>query len=306
MPRPKRDDFPGARHHVMSRGARKQCVFRDAQHCEIFLEALSHLPTRFAVTVHGYALMPNHFHLMLESGDGRLSRAMAYLLARYTVESNRLHGWDGPVFKGRFHSRPVYADEHWMHLLAYLHLNPIRARLEMRLGQYRWTSHQFYSVQKPPNWLTTGQLHEMLEPFGGYSEYVKEARSKKFEPPDGFDGIVFEARRTFEEHTPGRSMTEQKATPIPANIVLERVARAAGCQASELKLVRTGRAGNPGRIVAAHALVYTARLNHRETATLLDMSVTDVSRCLLKVRQVRPAQTELLRILEQWEEWKGI
>lgn len=304
MPRPKRDDFPGARHHVMSRGARHETVFRDARHYELFLEILAHLPIRFAVAVHGYSLMPNHFHLMLESGDARLSSAMAYLLSRYTVESNKLQAWDGPVFRGRFHSRPVYTDEHWTHLLAYLHLNPVRARLEMRLGQYRWTSHRFYNGQEPPPFLTTQELAQMLEPLGGYEQYLKEVRGRKSEPPDGFEGIVFEGRRSAEELSHKAPRTK-KAKALPSKVVLERVAMAADCTVAELKKIRMGRIGNPGRIAAAHALVYDARLSHNETARLLEMSVTDVSRSLLKVRQARSEQAELGRILEQMEQWRG-
>ncbi|HUT78334.1 MAG TPA: transposase, partial [Polyangia bacterium] len=111
----------------MSRGARRAPIFRDDIHCGLFLDLLSGLPERFGVDVHGYALMPNHFHLMLESGRGRISNAMAWLLSRYTVQVNRLHRWDGPLLRGRFHNRMVWHEQHWLHLLAYLHLNPVRA-----------------------------------------------------------------------------------------------------------------------------------------------------------------------------------
>jgi len=286
----------------MSRGARRQPVFRDPRHCELFLALLADLPPRFAVRIHGYALMPNHFHLMIESDEGRLSRAMSFLLARYTVESNRLHDWDGPVFRGRFHSRPVYADQHWMHLLAYVHLNPVRSRLEMRLGQYRWTSHRFYAgTGSPPAWLTTTELLEMLEPFGGYAVYLKGVRARREEEPEGFDAVVFAGRRKADAATPAPK-PRRLPMPVPAEVVLRRVAAVAGCPVAQLKVVARGRNGNPARTAAAHALVHDSRLSHRQIAALLNMSPTDVSRALLKVRNRTPGQEQLCRIVAELKE----
>ena len=85
--------------------------------------------------------MPNHFHLMVESVYGNLSDAMKLLSARHVQEMNRRPGWDGSLFRGRFHSKVVYEDAHWQHLLAYVHLNPVEARLAMTPTQYQWTSH---------------------------------------------------------------------------------------------------------------------------------------------------------------------
>jgi putative transposase len=288
----------------MSRGARREVVFRDTRHCELFLGILADLPERFAVNIHGYALMPNHFHLMLESEQGLLSRAMAYLLARYTVESNRLHDWDGPVFRGRFHSRPVYTDQHWTHLLTYMHLNPVRDRLEMRSGQYRWTSHRFYAGgEPPPVWLTTAELLEMLEPLGGYASYLKEVRARRAEAPDGFNAVVFGRRRGDGEGAP-KPRRKKKPLVAPVEMVLRRVASVAGCSLEELRQVQRGRIGNPARTAAAHALVCDSKLSHGEVAKILCMSPTDVSRALLKVRNRTLEQERLSRILEELEEFR--
>ena len=129
MSRPPRLDYPGARHHVMNRGARREAIFLDQQTCVRFLALLGTLPGRFGVRVHGYALMPNHFHLMLESTRGNLSRAMQYLSGEFVRRANARRSWDGPIFKGRFRNRVVETDAYWRDLLCYLHLNPIRAHL---------------------------------------------------------------------------------------------------------------------------------------------------------------------------------
>lgn len=174
MGRRKRIDFPGAHHHVMSRGARRQPVFLNEAHYALFLALLSELPERFSVAIHGFALMPNHFHLMIVSLFGFLSKAMAYLLSRYTMEVNKKHAWDGPLFRGRFHSLPVEREEHWMHLLPYLHYNPVRAGLVDKPNQWPWTSHRFYSGQlDPPPWLKIGTLEKNTIQLEGIT-YIKK------------------------------------------------------------------------------------------------------------------------------------
>ncbi|MDJ0766682.1 MAG: hypothetical protein QNJ97_27165, partial [Myxococcota bacterium] len=67
MPRTARIDYPGARHHVMNRGARGQTVFCNVDQCDRFLDLLGQAVSRYRIRVHGFAIMPNHFHLMVES-----------------------------------------------------------------------------------------------------------------------------------------------------------------------------------------------------------------------------------------------
>ena len=117
MPRPVRLDWPGCRHHVMNRGARREPVFLDDTACAAFVGFVSELPRRFGLLVHAYALMPNHYHMLVESTRGRLSDAMGFLGSRYALWLNARHrGWDGPVFRGRFRSVAVEREEHWHHL----------------------------------------------------------------------------------------------------------------------------------------------------------------------------------------------
>lgn len=184
--RPPRIDFPGARHHVMNRGARKAPIFTDTRSRELFLEVLSELPGRFGVGIHSYALMPNHYHLMLESRTGGLSRAMRHLGGTYTRRLNRHHAWDGPLFRGRFHSRLVDTDSYWRHLLLYVHLNPVRAGLTPpSVGE--WTSHRAYIGATPcPPWLTTADL---LQHYGrsGYLDAYEALCDNRSAAPAGFD-----------------------------------------------------------------------------------------------------------------------
>lgn len=104
MPRKPRVDFPGAWHHVMHRGARRAPIFRTDRDVLRFLRVLDETVSQFLIEVHAYALMPNHYHLLVRSVHGNLSPAMRHLNANYTQKANRVHRWDGPLFRGRFHT----------------------------------------------------------------------------------------------------------------------------------------------------------------------------------------------------------
>jgi REP element-mobilizing transposase RayT len=284
----------------MGRGARRAPIFKDERSCRLFLASLAEMPERFDIGVHGFALMPNHYHLMLESRRGNLSRAMAFLLSRFTVGINRLHeSWDGPVFRGRFHNRVVYLDQHWTHLLCYIHLNPVRARLAVKPEQARWTSHAYYVGKPAPAWLITSELLEMFEPLGGYPRYLRDLRAHRGDAPDGFDAAAFHGGRRMSDET----VREPPARPrtAPAQEILAMVAREAGVPTSVLARPAFGPTGNPPRLVAAYLLSCLGGLTHREVGRLLDMSDYDVSKALRKVSERRGSNDEVARIVEALE-----
>lgn len=188
MPRSTRLDFPGARHHVMNRTARREAMFVDDATCAAFVDTLAVLPREYGVRIHGFALMPNHFHAMLETPEGNLSRAMQALGARFTQVFNRSRAHDGPVFRGRFRSQLVTDDAYWAYLLAYLHLNPVRAGLAAGPADCLWTSHNAYVGAAPcPDWLTVDELRASLGGAGGVAAYVADVQIHRREAPPGFE-----------------------------------------------------------------------------------------------------------------------
>ena len=181
-------DFAGARHHVMNRGARRERIFLDDESRARFLDVLSEFPARFGVRVHGFALMPNHYHLMLELVTGDLPRAMRHLGGSYSQRLNRLHSWDGPLFRGRYHNRLVGTEAYWRHLLVYLHLNPERAGFA-EADAIHWTSHgACLGLTPPPVWLETNELQGVFGSRVAYLAYYNRIRGGQEEPPDDFDG----------------------------------------------------------------------------------------------------------------------
>ena len=115
MARPLRIDYPGAWHHVMNRGARKQPIFVSRGDRRRFLQLLSTAHDRFGIEVNAYVLMGNHYHVLIRSPDGTLSQAFHYIDGVHAQAFNRRHGIDGPLFRGRFRSHLV-EEEGYLHL----------------------------------------------------------------------------------------------------------------------------------------------------------------------------------------------
>jgi REP element-mobilizing transposase RayT len=121
----------------MNRGARRHPVFLSDDHCVLFLDCVGSASDRFALEVHAYVLMPNHYHLLVRSIRGNLSAAIQHLAGRFTREMNRQQGWDGPIFRGRFRSQFIEEESHLRQVVPYLHLNPVRAGLVVLPQQAR-------------------------------------------------------------------------------------------------------------------------------------------------------------------------
>lgn len=187
MARPLRIDFPGARHHVMNRASRREAFLHNDAACAMAIDVISEVPERFGARVHGYALMPDHFHLMVEVPRGNLSAVMQHVGARITQRYNCAMGFDGPLFRGRFKNRVVLDDAYWQHLLAYLHLNPVRAGLARRPEDCMWSSHNAYIGEALADWLTTEELLAMFGSSANIQRYIEDVRLRRLGAPSVFD-----------------------------------------------------------------------------------------------------------------------
>jgi putative transposase len=186
MARPTRLDIAGGWYHVVNRGIEKRTLFRGVFGYEHFIELLSGLPQRFGLRIHGYVLMPNHYHLQVETPRANLSRAIQWLNVSYSIWFNRKYQRVGPLFQGRFKAILHDYSTHGLTINKYIHLNPVRvralggherranpdgpaaselaaARLEA-LEAYPWSSYRYYGGKKKrPEWLTTETVLGLIE-----------------------------------------------------------------------------------------------------------------------------------------------
>ena len=102
MARPLRIEYAGAWYHVMNRGRRQDNIFSDRKDFEAFLVTLQEASEIFNFKVAAYCLMTNHYHLLVQTPNGNLSRAMRQINGVYTQRYNRRHRVDGQLFRGRY------------------------------------------------------------------------------------------------------------------------------------------------------------------------------------------------------------
>ena len=156
MARPIRLEFPGAIYHVTTRGYGDADIFTDDQDRQQFLTVLGEVVSRTGWVVHAYVLMDNHYHLLVETPDGNLSRGMRQLNGVYTQRFNGLHGSGGRVFQGRFKAILVERDVALLELCRYVVLNPLRLKAVKNINRYRWSSYRATAGEvQAPLWLST-------------------------------------------------------------------------------------------------------------------------------------------------------
>ena len=159
MSRPLRLEFCGALYHVTSRGDRGETIYEDDEDRERFLQILGRVVRDFNWICHAYCLMDNHYHLLIETRDGNLSRGMRQLNGVFTQASNRRHGCGGHLFQGRYKAILADADAYLLELARYIVLNPVRAGMVADPGEWRWSSYRAMRGEAPPPpWLAVDGL----------------------------------------------------------------------------------------------------------------------------------------------------
>jgi putative transposase len=144
MARRPRIHYPGGLYHVIARGNRGLKVFRRDQDCRLYLKFLEEYKERYVFLLYAYVLMPTHLHLLIEVGQVPLSKVMQSLQFRYTRNYNlRYQSW-GHLFQGRYKAILCEKDSYLLELSAYIHLNPVRAKLVKDPGEYPWSSYREY------------------------------------------------------------------------------------------------------------------------------------------------------------------
>ncbi len=159
MARPIRIEFSGALYHVTSRGDRREAIYEDDEDRLAFLRVLGDVVRDFNWRVHAYCLMGNHYHLVVETPDGNLSKGMRQLNGVYTQISNRRYRRSGHLFQGRYKAVLVDRDSYLLELSRYVVLNPVRAGMVRDAGDWLWSSYlAMVGAEASPEWLATDGL----------------------------------------------------------------------------------------------------------------------------------------------------
>ncbi|MBI4669620.1 MAG: transposase [Elusimicrobia bacterium] len=173
MARSLRIEFPGAWYHIINRGANRQNIFLSDQDRQRFLEILEECHELWGLECACFCLMENHYHLLVRTPRGSLSRIMRHLAGVYTQQFNRKHGRDGPLFRGRYKSILVDQETYGLGVSRYIHLNPVKAKVVFAPEDYPWSSYRFYFERESPSFLHRELL---LSFFGNGQKGTQELR----------------------------------------------------------------------------------------------------------------------------------
>ena len=187
MSRPLRIEYPGAWYHVMNRGRRREEIFSTSKDYDIFLAVLKETVEMLNLKVSAYCLMSNHYHLLLHTPDGNISRCMRHINGVYTQRFNRIHQKDGQLFRGRYKAVVVDSDNYLLEVLRYIHKNPMRAGIVENVDDFIWSSHKGYcSRAKKWDWLHKDFLLAMFseksnQAKSAYVEFMRQHEPEEIE-----------------------------------------------------------------------------------------------------------------------------
>ncbi len=160
----------GLLYHVIVRGNQRQKTFTSDEDFNAYLDRLDRYRAKCQVRIYAYCLMPNHAHLLLETGSTPLSKFMQGLQQSYTQYYNRTHRKVGHVFQGRYKAIICDQEQYLLALIRYIHLNPVRAGLVIRPERYPYSGHRDYLINGTPKISEPGSVLKVL---GGKKRYEK-------------------------------------------------------------------------------------------------------------------------------------
>ncbi|TBW44107.1 hypothetical protein EZI54_23895 [Marinobacter halodurans] len=313
MPRPQRLEYEGAFYHVMNRGRRRQKVFHGPSDYEDFLRTLSEAHERFGLEIHAYCLMGNHYHLLVKTPRGNLSRCMRHVNGLYTQRYNRRAGTDGPLFRGRFKAILVDADAYLLQLTRYIHRNPIETSepLVERLEDYPWSSYPVYvNRARAPDWLYRETTYTMLghrHRYAQYRAYVEQGTDTdlrafyekgRLPPVLGSESFKAEIEDEPWENVSPEKLRQQLYEPVAHETIIETVARLFDVEPREL---RTGKRGqrNPARWLAMVLCQQLGGLSQSRVAEIFQLgSVGGISHAR---RQLEKAIEDDVELRNRWQ-----
>jgi hypothetical protein len=257
--------------------------------------------------------MDNHYHLLLSTPRGGLSRAMRHLDGLYTQKFNRVHHRDGPLFRGRYKAILIDAEEYFQSVVRYIHQNPLRAGVLPDIDRYRWSSHLGYLNNKQcPNWLDT---RSVTSQFGGLREYRRfmhdeiEEEIEVFyqgpyqKPVMGSKAFIDRVRAKLGDSA--RVEQEKPESRRIFGLALEEIVGAAareyGKKVEELKRRKRG-GENEARMVAIYLGRHLGGHKHEEIGKAVGLEKTSsVSSAYLLMKERVAKQKRLVRRVRRIE-----
>ena len=228
MARPLRLEFAGATYHVTARGDGREDIYLSDADRRLFLAVLGSVEERFNWTIHAYCLMSNHYHLLVETPEGNLSKGMRQLNGVYTQDFNKTHHRVGHVFQGRYKAILVEKEAYLLELVRYVVLNPVRAGMVRTPGEWPWSSYRATVGDEcapdrlETRWVLSGFGETAAEAVGAYVRFVADGIGRaapweqlKHQMFLGSDVFVDALRRQVPDGRDLREVPQARMRPVP-------------------------------------------------------------------------------------------
>ncbi|MEN6439844.1 MAG: transposase [Syntrophobacter sp.] len=192
MARPLRIVYDGAFYHVTARGNEKRDIFLSRADYEKFLAYLAESARKYAVILHAFTLMSNHYHLIVETPNANLSAFVHTVNSAYTTYFNLKRKRVGHLFQGRFKSILIDKDNYLLELSRYIHLNPVRAGIVAKPLDYPYSSYSSYAFPNEDAIVSRELIWAMIAGNAGeasvrYASFVESAIQDA--PPNPFKKV---------------------------------------------------------------------------------------------------------------------
>ncbi|NWG02093.1 MAG: transposase [Syntrophaceae bacterium] len=310
MARRPRIHYPGGLYHVIARGNRGLKVFREDRDYRLYLKFLEEYKERYGFLLYAYVLMPTHIHLLVEVREVPLSRLMQSLQFRYTKNYNlRYQSW-GHLFQGRYKAILCEKDSYLIELTAYIHLNPVRAKLTKDPSEYPWSSYREYLKGGKGELADSSFVLSQFSDIKGRAvrEYVRFVEGQM---PMGHREELYRLRdQRFlgDEGFIDRVVTDRKDGPsyiydLPIQELVGHVSTVFGISVETIWSMSRNRAGAWGRAIIGYLGRWLCGYSNKYVSDYFNRDPVTVSRGVAKVeertRWDKEFETKLQRLEEE-------
>jgi len=232
MSRRRRTPCRGGIYHVVQRGNRRQAIYETDQDRRLFLEMLADTLPRFGFRYHGYCLMGNHYHLMVETPNANLGKGMHWLNGVYAARFNATHDVDGHLFQDRYWASPVAGAKAIVEVARYIAANPLRAGLCDRAELWPWSTYPMaLGVSPRPSHVTLDLIMALFDAHLGIDEARVRFRQLVEQEPPARPLLAAVLPDLAAARGAGYSLREiGAATGLDPSTVMRRLRGVSGCR----------------------------------------------------------------------------
>jgi putative transposase len=300
--------FEGGLYHIIARGNQRQKIFLNKSDYLKYLSLMDGYLEQHGIIVYAYCLMPNHVHVLAEqTADQPLSRYMQRLQSAYTGYFNRKHKKVGHLFQGRYKGILVDKEAYLLELIRYIHLNPIRAKLEKKVGVYPWTAHGQYLGKDKKN-IAPVEAGKVLPMFGktikqarkSYEQFVLEGISQ------GHREDLYDLRRghilggyEFEAHIHEKVLKRKAQPSLKLKSTMNQIWEAIK-QREKLKEEPTGWKRSRWMAEAAYLAAEGCGETQRKIADFFNVEPTTINKGLKRLREEWDEKPDEEKKLFEW------